>query len=222
MIRGVHTYIEKPIVLTIAEGRYLVNLARKHKIVTQCGSQQRSLPLCQWACEQVQNGRIGKIKEVIAPNFVGPNQWDDAAHTEAEAYVGGLTDETWDMWQNQAKARPFHRNLFYSWSHWQDYDAGGRSFGVSGWGTHSYDQINMALGLDNTGPTEIILEEPCTIQDSGKFDNRKPDVDETGAAYYAGAKIKGPQSPSKCSLIAMPSFVFMVILPRGPFTFAIP
>jgi predicted dehydrogenase len=62
LVMGCHTYIEKPIVLTIDEGRHLVNLARKYNRVTQCGSQQRSLPLCQWACEQVQNGRIGKVK----------------------------------------------------------------------------------------------------------------------------------------------------------------
>ncbi|MDR0869497.1 MAG: Gfo/Idh/MocA family oxidoreductase [Planctomycetaceae bacterium] len=193
MVMGCHTYIEKPIVLTISEGRYLVNLARKLKRVTQCGSQQRSLPLCLWACEQVQNGRIGKIKEVLAPNFVGPNQWDDAAHTTAEDYVDGLTDESWDKWLNQSKMRPFNRALFYGWSNWWDYDAGGLCFGVSGWGTHSYDQINMALGLNDTGPTEILLEEPCTIQDSGKFQTRRPDDEETGAAYYGMAKVKGPR-----------------------------
>ncbi|MDR3182599.1 MAG: Gfo/Idh/MocA family oxidoreductase [Planctomycetaceae bacterium] len=193
IVMGCHTYIEKPIVLTISEGRYLVNLARKHKRVTQCGSQQRSLPLCLWACEQVQNGRIGKIKEVLAPNFVGPNVWDDAAHTKAEPYIDGLTDESWDTWLNQAKSRPFHRSLFHSWSNWWDYDAGGLCFGVSGWGTHSYDQINMALGLNDTGPTEILLEEPSTIQDSGKFQARRPTDEETGASYYGMAKVKGPR-----------------------------
>ncbi|MDR3232784.1 MAG: Gfo/Idh/MocA family oxidoreductase [Planctomycetaceae bacterium] len=190
LVMGCHTYIEKPIVLTISEGRYLVNLARKHKRITQCGSQQRSLPLCQWACEQVQNGRIGKIKEVLAPNFVGPNQW---TAQPKEEYVDGLTDESWDKWLNQAEYRPFHRSLFHRWSNWWDYDAGGLCFGVSGWGTHSYDQINMALGLNDTGPTEILLEEPSTIQDSGKYQTRRPTDEETGAAYYGMAKVKGPR-----------------------------
>ncbi|MDR1479880.1 MAG: Gfo/Idh/MocA family oxidoreductase [Planctomycetaceae bacterium] len=194
LVMGCHTYIEKPIVLTIAEGRHLVNLARKYNRVTQCGSQQRSLPLCQWACEQVQNGRIGKVKEILAPNFVGPNQWDDEAHKTAEAYVDGLTNETWDEWLNQSKYRPFHRALFHQWSNWWDYDAGGLCFGVSGWGTHSYDQICMAIGMNDTGPTEILLEEPSTIQDSGKFQTRRPTDEETGAAYYGMAKVKGPRA----------------------------
>ncbi|MDR1964756.1 MAG: Gfo/Idh/MocA family oxidoreductase [Planctomycetaceae bacterium] len=190
IVRGCHVYIEKPIVLTIAEGRYLVKLARKHNVVTQCGSQQRSLPLCLWACEQVQNGRIGKIKEILAPNFVGPNKWTDQP---GEPYKDGLTDETWDAWLNQAAHRPFHPQLFYNWSNWWDYDAGGLCFGVSGWGTHSYDQICMAIGMNDTGPTEILLEEPCTIQDSGKFQTHRPTDEETGAAYYHMAKVKGPR-----------------------------
>jgi predicted dehydrogenase len=142
----------------------------------------------------VQSGRIGKVKEILAPNFVGPNQWDDDAHKTAEAYIDGLTDESWDSWLNQSKHRPFHRALFHQWSNWWDYDAGGLCFGVSGWGTHSYDQICMVLGMNDTGPTEILLEEPSTIQDSGKFQTRRPTDEETGAAYYGMAKVKGPRA----------------------------
>ncbi|MDR1289760.1 MAG: Gfo/Idh/MocA family oxidoreductase, partial [Planctomycetaceae bacterium] len=181
MAMGCHAYIEKPIVLTIAEGRHLVNLARKYNRVTQCGSQQRSLPLCRWACEQVLSGRIGKVKEIHTPNFVSPNQWDDKAHTTAESYVDGLTDATWDLWQNQSKHRPFHRALFYNWPNWWDYDGGGLCLGVTGWGTHAYDQICAAIGMNDTGPTEILLEEPTTIQDTGKFPTRRLTDNETGA-----------------------------------------
>ncbi|GHT12247.1 hypothetical protein FACS1894170_06820 [Planctomycetales bacterium] len=131
IVMGCHVYIEKPIVLTIAEGRYLVNFARKHKAVTQCGSQQRSIPLDKWVCKQIADGRIGKVKEVIAPNFVGTNQW---TAQPGEPYKDGLTDETWDAWTNQAVYRPFHPQLFYNWSNWWDYDAGGLCFGVSGLG----------------------------------------------------------------------------------------
>jgi predicted dehydrogenase len=191
IVMGCDVYIEKPIVLTIAEGRYLVNLAHKYKAVTQCGSQQRSLPLCQWACEQVANGRIGKVKEILAPNFVGPNQWTDQP---GEAYKDGLNDESWDKWLNQSVYRPFHPQLFYNWSNWWDYDAGGLCFGVSGWGTHSYDQICMAIGMNDTGPTEILLEEPCTIQKSGKFQTLRPTDEETGAAYYHMANVTGPRA----------------------------
>ncbi|MGL6197277.1 MAG: Gfo/Idh/MocA family protein, partial [Thermoguttaceae bacterium] len=73
MMMGAHAYIEKPMCLTIAEGREMVKAARKFKRVTQVGTQQRSLPLCKWASKLVQDGAIGKVKYVRAPNFVGPN-----------------------------------------------------------------------------------------------------------------------------------------------------
>jgi len=191
MQRGCHVYIEKPMALTIAEGRYLVDAARKYKRVTQVGTQQRSLPLCKWACKQIQDGVIGKVKIVEAPNFVGPNIWEDKP---GEPYVEGMNDESWDRWTDQAVFRPYHRDLHFRWDNWWDYDAGGRSFGVSGWGTHSYDQVNMALGTNETGPTEILLEEPSEIRQSGKYDNRQLDPDETGADYYAMANITGPRA----------------------------
>jgi predicted dehydrogenase len=191
MQMGCHLYIEKPMVLTIEEGRYLVNSAKKYKRVTQVGTQQRSLPLCKWACKQVQDGAIGKVTIVQAPNFVGPNMWTDQPK---EDYPEGMNDEVWDLWTNQAVLRPYHHQLHYGWSNWWDYDAGGLCFGVSGWGTHSYDQVNMALGMNETGPVEILLEEEPTIQDSGKFVARKPTDDETGADYYGMAKVTGPRA----------------------------
>jgi len=193
MQMGCDVYIEKPMCLTVEEGRYLVNSARKYKRVTQVGTQQRSLPLCKWACKQVQDGVLGNVKIVEAPNFVGPNLW--ATPPTHQPYPEGMNDESWDMWTNQAIFRPYHFELFRRWDNWWDYDAGGKTFGVSGWGTHSYDQVNMALGTNETGPVEILLEEPCEVRDSGKFENRTPDEDETGTHYYGMARTtKGPRA----------------------------
>ena len=47
----------------------------------------------------------------------------------------------------------------FGWSNYEDYDGGGQSWGVTGWGTHSLDQVQCALGTDDTGPVEIWLEE---------------------------------------------------------------
>ena len=191
MQMGCHLYIEKAMCLTVEEGRYLVNSAKKYNRVTQVGSQQRTLPLCKWACKQIEDGVIGKVKIVEAPNFVGPNIWEDQPQ---RPYPEGMNDEIWDMWTNQVVFRPYHPDLHRGWPNWWDYEGGGRTFGVSGWGTHSYDQVNMAIGTSETGPTEILLEEPCTIQDSGRFDNRQPDPDETGADYYHMANVRGPRA----------------------------
>src|SRR5947199_333638 len=55
-------YCQKPLALTIAEGRAISDAVKKHKRVFQCGSQQRSDRNFRRACELVRNGRIGKLK----------------------------------------------------------------------------------------------------------------------------------------------------------------
>jgi hypothetical protein len=65
----------------------------------------------------------------------------------------------WDQWCNQTELRPYHKQLQTQWALWWDYDGGGQSWGVSGWGTHALDQVQCALGTDTTGPVELWPEE---------------------------------------------------------------
>ncbi len=191
MLCGANIYIEKPMALTIREGRALVNAARKLKKTTQVGSQQRSLPLCRWACRQIAEGAIGKVLAVQVPNFVGPSPFPNDPQ-----YAMDPKDcpDWWNVWTNQAQLRTIAPAVQFGWSRWADYDAGGLCFGVSGWGTHSFDQMQMAIGTSLTGPVKILLEEPCAIQDSGKYPNRVYGEDETGAAYYGMARVTGPRA----------------------------
>lgn len=185
MEMGMDTYIEKPMCLTIAEGREMVKLARHFKRVTQVGTQQRSMPLNNWASDLVKNGALGKVQEVLAPNFVSPLVWKPLPPEEMPA---GGSDDWWDIWTNQAEMRPYHSEIHKGWAKWREYDGGGISFGVTGWGTHSYDQINRGLGTDETGPVEVVLEEAVQDIPTGKFEERQISEDETGAAYYPMCK----------------------------------
>ncbi len=189
MLCGANVYIEKPMALTIQEGRAMVKAAKTLKKVTQVGTQQRSLPLCRWACEQVASGAVGKVQTVLVPNFVGPVPYTNPAVLDEKE-----CPDWWNTWTNQAVLRPCVSEIQYGWSRWADYDAGGLCFGVSGWGTHSFDQMQMAIGTSLTGPTRIRLEEPCTIQDSGKYPNRRVEDDETGSPYYGMARVTGPRA----------------------------
>lgn len=179
MQMGVDTYIEKPMCLTIREGRHMVEAARKYDCVTQVGTQQRSMPINNWASDLVKNGAIGKVLTVQAPNFVGPERWPDKPAMDMPA---GGREGWWDLWTNQAEMRPYHPELHHGWERWWAYDGGGLCFGVTGWGTHSYDQIQRALGTDETGPVEIVLEEPVRREPCGKFENI-PDDDPTYLEY---------------------------------------
>jgi predicted dehydrogenase len=180
MQAGMDVYIEKPMCLTIAEGRYLVGAARKYNRVTQVGTQQRSMPMNNWASDLVKNGAIGKINTVLAPNFVGPDRWPGKP---AQPLPEGGKTGWWDIWTNQAEFRPYHRELHRGWARWWAYDGGGRCYGVTGWGTHSYDQIQRALGTDETGPVQVLLEEPVTISPSGKYETPKEEIDLTRLDY---------------------------------------
>lgn len=181
MEAGLDVYIEKPMSLTIAEGREMVKVARHYKRVTQVGTQQRSMPLNNWASDLVKNGAIGKLKAAYVPDFVSPLTWQPKP---AEPMPDGGRDDWWDVWLNQTPVLPYHSELHRAWANWDAYDGGGISFGVTGWGTHSYDQLQRGLGTDLTGPVEIILEEEVKDRPACPDKNRKPGENETGAPYY--------------------------------------
>ncbi len=146
---GCDVYGEKPLALTIEEGRILVEAARKSGRILQTGTQQRSMPINAYCSKLIREGAIGKVKEAIVYNFEGPAVWQPQA---AQPIPKGLN---WDLWTNQVELRPYHKSLQFRWSNYEAYDGGGQSWGVSGWGTHSLDQVQCALGTDDTGPVKI-------------------------------------------------------------------
>lgn len=151
---GLDVYAEKPITLTIEEGRVLTNAVRRYKRVFQAGTQQRSMPINIHASKLVAEGKIGKIRKVVACNFLAPAVWEPQP---AQPVPAGLD---WDQWCNQTQLRPYHPRLHNNWALWRDYDGGGQSWGVTGWGTHSLDQVQAALGTSLTGPVSIEVENP--------------------------------------------------------------
>lgn len=153
MQAGLDVYAEKPVSLTIAEGRSLEKAARRYKRVVQAGTQQRSMPINIYASKLVSDGVLGKIGTVIACNFEGPAIWPP----QPEQPVPEGLD--WDQWCNQTPLRPYHKELQTRWALWRDYDGGGQSWGVTGWGTHALDQVQCALGASETGPVEIWPED---------------------------------------------------------------
>jgi hypothetical protein len=214
MAMGMDVYIEKPMALTIDEGREMVRCARRHNRVTQVGTQQRSMPLNNWASDLVKNGALGKVTHVLAPNFVAPLDWEPKPGQELPA---GGSDTWWDVWTNQVELRPYHEALHHGWAQWSDYDGGGISFGVTGWGTHSYDQINRGLGTDETGPVEVVLEEPLEDRPAGNFTGREPGEDETGSAYYhMVTKTHGPRAKVRMKFASGTELLLHLDADRSP------
>ncbi len=149
-------YCEKPLSLTIAEARAMVNAVRRNQRVCQTGSMQRSSSEFRKACELVRNGRLGKIKNVIVG--VGTSsKWCDLPEENMEA---GLD---WDFWLGPAPLRPYNSVLsprgihdhFPNWRSYREYSGGM----MTDWGAHHFDIAQWGLGMDESGPVEIIPPE---------------------------------------------------------------
>lgn len=148
---GKDIYAEKPLSLYVREGRALVNAARRYNRVVQVGTQQRSMEMNRAACELVRSGRLGRVIEVRAVNFPGPSlaPYEGAP---AQDVPKGLD---WNMWLNQAAWRDFN-GQWVDWMQWRDFSGGE----MTNWGAHALDQIQWALGMDQSGPTEIVPRSP--------------------------------------------------------------
>ncbi|MBI1901645.1 MAG: Gfo/Idh/MocA family oxidoreductase [Planctomycetia bacterium] len=146
-------YCEKPLTLTIHEAKTLIDAVRKHERVFQTGSQQRSSNEFRLACELVRSGRIGKLKTIQVK--VGPTSKPcDLPEEEMEK---GLD---WDRWLGPAPKRPYNSVLsprgvhkhFPAWRDYREYSGGM----MTDWGAHHYDIAQWGLGMDESGPVEII------------------------------------------------------------------
>ena len=150
---GKDVYCEKPLTLTISEAKNLIDSVRKHKRVFQTGSQQRSDKEFRVACEAVQNGRIGKVKQVYV-SVGGPSKPCDLTEEPLEP---GLD---WEMWLGQAPERPYNsilsprgvHNFFPNWRLYREFSGGG----MTDLGAHHFDIAQWGLGMDKSGPIEII------------------------------------------------------------------
>lgn len=153
MQAGLNVYAEKPLTLTIEEGQALVQVARKHQSVLQVGTQCRSLERYAWVNRLIHSGALGKLEKVVAHNF------DPPVRREPKAGQAVPAELNWDLWCNQTPLVPWVPGEFHPgcgvWGKWWDYDGGGLTWGMTGWGTHSLDIIQQALGTDHTGPTEV-------------------------------------------------------------------
>ncbi|HET6455100.1 MAG TPA: Gfo/Idh/MocA family oxidoreductase [Armatimonadota bacterium] len=145
MKAGKDVYCEKPLTLTIDEGKRLVKVWRDTKRVFQTGSQQRSEGNFRHACELVRNGRIGRIKRVQTNLPTGPTGGPFEVKPVPE-------DLDWDMWLGPAFKTDYvwertHGN--FRW--WLEYSGGM----MTDWGAHHNDIAQWGLGTDRSGPLRV-------------------------------------------------------------------
>ncbi len=162
---GKDIFIQKPLTLTIKEGRILSDAVRRSGRVLQVGSQQRSHPAFHQACELVRNGRIGKLERVLV-GLPG----DPGCGEEPEMPVPAHLD--YDMWLGSTPQVPYtekrvHPDKSYSRPGWLRIQAYGAGM-ITGWGSHHLDTAQWGMGTEFSGPQTI--EATAQFPESGLWD----------------------------------------------------
>jgi len=202
-------YCEKPLSLTIHEAHRMVLAARKFDRVFQTGSQQR----CEFdgkfrqACELVRNDRIGKVEKVQV--CVKVKNWIEHSipcDLPSEPVPEGLD---WDFWLGPApergynkilcpngipeeppenmKGQPFYTN-FPNWRKYREFSGGS----MTDFGAHHFDIAQWGLGMDNSGPVEVIPAkngQPMTYNyANGVIMEKIDDLEGTSGVRFIGTK----------------------------------
>lgn len=142
---GKDVYSEKPLTLTITEGRKLVQVVQETKGILQTGSQQRSDARFRLACELVRNGRLGKLHTITTGLPTGPREGPFSPSPVPQ----GLD---WDLWLGQTPKVDYVRERCHNtFRYWYEYSGGM----MTDWGAHHNDIAQWGNGTERSGPVEV-------------------------------------------------------------------
>lgn len=145
MHAGKDVYCEKPLTLTIGQGREICDAQADTKAVFQTGSQQRSDDRFRLACELVRNGRIGKVHTITTHLPTGPT----GGPFESEAVPEGFD---WNMWMGPTMVTDYIKQRTHGdFRWWLDYSGGM----LTDWGAHHNDIAQWAMDMDHSGPLTV-------------------------------------------------------------------
>ncbi|MFO0455174.1 MAG: Gfo/Idh/MocA family protein [Planctomycetota bacterium] len=147
---GKDVYCEKPCGLTVDYCQRLDDTIRKTGRIFQAGTQRRSVKNYQQAVQMVHEGKLGRLKKLIASAYAPNlgNTWLPAEPTPARDIVD------WNLWLGPAPWRPYNQKYVAGeWRGQWDFDSGAR---ILDWGAHTLDLCQMANQSDHTMPIEYV------------------------------------------------------------------
>jgi predicted dehydrogenase len=149
---GRHVYCEKPLTHTVSEARAITELAKKTGLVTQIGTQIHAGNNYRRVVELVQNGAVGKVREVhvwVNSSYGGANAPSDTPPVPAHL--------DWDLWLGPQPFRPYHPEYVpFKWRNWWAFGGGS----LADFGCHFMDLPFWALGLSHPVSAEPISGPP--------------------------------------------------------------
>lgn len=157
---GKDVYCEKPLTLTIGEGRRLCDAVQRYGRVFQTGSHQRSDAYFHRACQFVRNGRIGTLKKIVVE--IPPNNRECPSQWSPEPVPPELD---YDRWLGPAPWAPYtSQRCHYTFRFISDYSGGQ----LTNWGSHQIDIAQWGHGSDDSGP--VWIEGTGQFPKEGLFD----------------------------------------------------
>ena len=168
---GKDIYCEKPVTLTIGEGRKLVDTCQRFGTIYQAGTQRRSTASYRFAVEMVRQGRLGHLQTVEMQVWAGPGIPHDKVAPVPEGW-------DYDTWLGQSPWYPFVPARANAWQYFWDTAEGV----LTDMGCHYTDQMQWALDTDHTGPLEF--EAQAEFPDPAKFCSDTP-ITAVGHCKYA-------------------------------------
>lgn len=144
---GKDAYVEKPLSLTVREGRRMVEVAKETGCITQMGVQRRSSPLVQEMVQMIRDGAIGHVSVVKAYHLANESPMGIGNPPDCDP----PEDLDWDSWLGPAPKVAYNPNrCLYKFRWFWDYSGGQ----VTNTGTHWLDLIQWALGQD--APSSVV------------------------------------------------------------------
>ena len=171
MRAGKHVFCQKPMSLSIAEGKAMVKVAKETGVTFQTGNQARSSPDFIFAEMLALNGYGGKITGGLVSIPEG-DHWVGHGRSEERAPLPKwMSPEAWEMWQGPAEH--WENNAFIPSIHeptcWRFNKRYGNGM-VADFGAHEFDEIQRGLGTDLTGPvrvenmkSDLLPEDQCKV-----------------------------------------------------------
>jgi predicted dehydrogenase len=148
--KGIHVYGQKPLSLTVGDGRLMADEISKAGITFQTGSQQRSDMKFRMACELVRNGRIGKLKSVRVGLPGGHSNWNKMADQVNPAPLPA--DFDYELWLGPAEQMEYRPALLpLNWRHNFNFSGGM----ITDFGAHHIDIAHWGMGVEESGPIEM-------------------------------------------------------------------
>jgi len=153
---GKDIYGEKPLALTISQGRAMVEAVHRYNCIWQTGSWQRSTEHFRFACELVRNQRIGTLQrvEVGIGGGYNPGGGKPTVHRIDPQPVMSIPEGfDYEMWLGPAPWAPYTEKRCHWNFRWIVDYSGGQ---VTDWGGHHIDIAHWGMGCDETGPVKVV------------------------------------------------------------------